>query len=69
MKYDFDKLVDRKGTASYKWDQSDKLFGRADILPLWVADMDFQPPREVVEAIETRAKQGIYGYTFRTEGY
>lgn len=69
MKYDFDKIIDRKGTASYKWDQSEKLFGRADILPLWVADMDFEPPHEVVEAIKSRAAQGIYGYTFRTERY
>lgn len=69
MKYDFDKLIDRTGTASYKWDQSEKLFGRPDILPLWVADMDFQPPQEVVDAIVARAEQGIYGYTVRTQGY
>ncbi|QKS48736.1 pyridoxal phosphate-dependent aminotransferase (plasmid) [Paenibacillus cellulosilyticus] len=69
MTYDFDKVIDRFGTASYKWDQSEKLFGRADILPLWVADMDFQPPQEVVEAIKERANQGIYGYTIRTQGY
>lgn len=67
--YDFDRVIDRFGTASYKWDQSEKLFGRADILPLWVADMDFQPPQEVVEAIKERANQGIYGYTIRTQGY
>ncbi|WP_127532350.1 MalY/PatB family protein [Paenibacillus kobensis] len=69
VKYDFDKIIDRFGTASYKWDQSEKLFGRADLLPLWVADMDFEPPREVVEAIKARANEGIYGYTIRTEGY
>lgn len=69
MKYDFDRIINRKGTYSYKWDQSEKLFGRADVLPLWVADMDFEPPREVVEAIVERAKQGIYGYTIRTEEY
>ena len=69
MKYDFDKLIDRTGTASYKWDQSEKLFGRADVLPLWVADMDFRPPQEVVDAIVARAEQGIYGYTIRSQGY
>ena len=42
--YDFDRVTDRTGTYSYKWDQSEKLFGREDILPLWVADMDFQAP-------------------------
>jgi len=69
MKYDFDAIIDRKGTASYKWDQSEKLFGRSDILPLWVADMDFPAPKEVVEAINRRAELGIYGYTFRTPSY
>ncbi|WP_256760829.1 MalY/PatB family protein [Cohnella sp. WQ 127256] len=69
MKYDFDKRIDRTGTASYKWDQSEKLFGRADILPLWVADMDFEAPREVVEAITRRAEHGIYGYTARTQTF
>ncbi|RKP53973.1 pyridoxal phosphate-dependent aminotransferase [Cohnella endophytica] len=67
--YDFDKRMPRTGTASYKWDQSEKLFGRPDILPLWVADMDFEPPKEVVEAIVARAEQGIYGYTVRNQGY
>jgi cystathionine beta-lyase len=69
MKYDFDKVIDRTGTASYKWDQSEKLFGRPDILPLWVADMDFEAPKEVVEAITRRAEQGIYGYTVRTQSF
>lgn len=69
IKYDFDKLIDRTGKASYKWDQSEKLFGRADILPLWVADMDFRPPSEVVDSIVARAQEGIYGYTIRTQGY
>ncbi|MFC4305007.1 MalY/PatB family protein [Cohnella boryungensis] len=69
MKYDFDRIIDRTGTASYKWDQSEKLFGRPDIVPLWVADMDFEAPREVVEAVTRRAEQGIYGYTVRTQAY
>lgn len=67
--YDFDRRIDRTGKGTYKWDQSEKLFGRKDILPLWVADMDFEPPKEVVEAIVERAKEGIYGYTIRTEAY
>ncbi|MGX4584473.1 MalY/PatB family protein [Paenibacillus chitinolyticus] len=69
MKYDFDKRIDRTGTASYKWDQSEKLFGRSNILPLWIADMDFEPPKEVVEAIKRRAEHGIYGYTMRPQSY
>jgi cystathionine beta-lyase len=69
MKYDFDKRIDRTNKASYKWDQSEKLFGRSDILPLWVADMDFEAPKEVVEAITQRAELGIYGYTIRTQSF
>jgi cystathionine beta-lyase len=69
MRYDFDKRIDRTNKASYKWDQSEKLFGRSDILPLWVADMDFEAPKEVVESIKRRAEQGIYGYTIRTQGF
>ncbi|MGG4091520.1 MalY/PatB family protein [Paenibacillus lautus] len=69
MKYDFDRRIDRTGTASYKWDQSEKLFGRSNILPLWIADMDFEPPKEVVEAIKRRAEHGIYGYTMRPQSY
>jgi cystathionine beta-lyase len=66
MKYDFDRVTDRTGTASYKWDQSEKLFGSAGVLPLWVADMDFEPPQEVVREMVRRAEQGVYGYTIRT---
>lgn len=59
----FDQVPDRRNTRSYKWDQSEKLFGSPDILPLWVADMDFESPPAVKKAIEGRAAQGIYGYT------
>jgi cystathionine beta-lyase len=64
---DFDKLVNRRGTASEKWDAADKLFHGHNLLPMWVADMDFQVPQEVTAALERRIRHGIYGYTFRTE--
>jgi cysteine-S-conjugate beta-lyase len=63
MSHVFDRIPDRRNTYSYKWDQSAKLFGNGDILPLWVADMDFESPPAVKAAIESRAAQGIYGYT------
>ncbi len=69
MTFHFDKKIDRTQTHSYKWDQSAKLFGRADILPLWVADMDFESPPAVKEALLRRAEQGIYGYTVKSESY
>lgn len=59
MKYDFDTIIPRRGTNSYKWDSaSDEA-----ILPLWVADMDFQTAPPIVDALTRRVQQGIFGYT------
>ncbi|CAH0118678.1 Cystathionine beta-lyase PatB [Paenibacillus sp. CECT 9249] len=69
MKYNFDLVVNRRNTNSYKWDQTKQLFGDADILPLWVADMDFESPPAVKEALIKRAMQGTYGYTIRSSEY
>lgn len=67
MIYDFNRIIDRKNTASYKWDQLTALFGGEDVLPLWVADMDFPCARPIVDALVSRAEAGIYGYTIRTD--
>lgn len=69
IKYDFDKVIDRSNNYSSKWDELEKVFGREDLLPMWVADMDFMSPKPVIDAIVARAKQGIYGYTSRPESY
>ena len=69
MTHSFDNVPDRRNTHSYKWDQSAKLFGDPNILPLWVADMDFPSPPAVTEALVRRAEQGVYGYTFRSDDY
>jgi cystathionine beta-lyase len=63
MPFDFSTVPDRRNTGSLKWD---KYAGR-DILPLWVADMDFLSPPAVVEALQARAASGIYGYTAPTD--
>ena len=63
MKIDFDDLTDRSGTYSYKWDGAYRYFGTNDVVPLWIADMDFKAPPKVIEALEKRASHGIYGYT------
>ncbi|QFT90390.1 Cystathionine beta-lyase PatB [Bacillus sp. THAF10] len=63
LKYDFDKYFERQNTSSVKWDERKRIFGTDDVLPMWVADMDFQAPPEVIEAIQTKAEHGIYGYT------
>nr|WP_306813120.1 MalY/PatB family protein [Paenibacillus soyae] len=67
--YQFDELIDRKKTRSYKWDQVGPLFGNEDILPLWVADMDFPSPPAVQEALKKRVELGAYGYAIRTDEY
>lgn len=60
---DFHHIVDRKGTHSIKWDHMDMAFGRNDLLPLWVADMDFKAPAEVLAALTSRVEHGVFGYT------
>lgn len=67
--YNFDELIDRTNTNSIKYDGRMVFFGKADLLPLWVADMDFRTPDFIVEAIQERAAKDIYGYTFRGETY
>ncbi len=58
MKYDFDTLIDRRGTNSYKWN----LPQHSDVIPMWVADMDFRTAPAIVEALKRRVDHGIYGY-------
>ncbi len=69
MKYNFDKIIDRKNTNCYKWDFLKEVFATDDVTPLWVADLDFAPPPEVLNAIDNRAKHSIYGYTFQPQNY
>lgn len=59
----FDKHIDRTGTHSIKWDYREKLFGKDDIIPLWVADMDFESPPAVKKALKERVEHGTFGYT------
>jgi len=62
LKYDFDKVVDRTDTESLKWVYPRKVLKVGDAIPMWVADMDFEAPPAVVEAIRRRAAHGVYGY-------
>lgn len=62
MHYDFDTVIERRNTCSLKWDSTIRNYKDEDILPMWVADMDFQIPPEVSQAIENRNRHGIYGY-------
>ncbi|MCV9886912.1 MalY/PatB family protein [Metabacillus halosaccharovorans] len=59
----FDKVINRKQTDSVKWDYTKKIFGVENVLPMWVADMDFSVPEEVTAALHSRVDHGIFGYT------
>ena len=68
-KYNFDSPVDRKGTGALKFDVLEERYGDPDLLPLWVADMDFRTAPVVREAMIRRAESGVYGYSFADEDY
>jgi len=68
-KYNFDKIIDREKTASVKYDLREAYFGKADVLPMWVADMDFETPDFIGKAVSKRAEHPVYGYSFRPESY
>jgi len=69
MKYNFDEIVPREGTNCIKYDALERFFGSKEVLPLWVADMDFKTPDFIVEAIKKRTEHEIFGYTFRGHSY
>jgi len=69
MKYDFDTIIDRYNTNSIKWDFAEKAFSVKDILPMWVADMDFKVPDPVIDALKKVAEHGIFGYTAAPQSY
>lgn len=65
MKYNFDEAVPRSGTDSIKWDQAP--FG--EVLPMWIADMDFKSPPPILDALQKRLDHGIFGYTAIPEAF
>ncbi|WP_287211271.1 MalY/PatB family protein [Muribaculum sp.] len=65
MMYNFDKITDRHNTGSYKWDSAEN----NDVIPLWVADMDFQTAPCVIEALRKRVEHGVFGYTLVDNEY
>lgn len=69
MKFDFDEIVDRRGTNSIKYDFAVEFGKPADVLPLWVADMDFRIPPAVIEALIKAAQHGIFGYSDTKQDY
>jgi len=69
MKYNFDEIIERRGTDTYKYGNLGMVCGREDVLPMWVADMDFKTPPFVMDAIQHRLQQQVLGYTCPSEVY
>ncbi len=69
MQYNFDQVVDRTGNLSAKYDERLKKFGTEDVIPLWIADMDFKTAQPVIDALKARAEEGLWGYTTRPDSY
>ena len=69
MKYNFDEVIDRSQNRSSKYDEREKVFGTMDVIPLWVADMDFRTAQPIIDACRKKAEEGIWGYTSRPASY
>lgn len=69
MKYNFDKIVDRKGSNSVKYELLEQRFGAEDLTPMWVADMDFETPDFIMNAIKKRLEHNVLGYTIRDKEF
>lgn len=69
IRYDFDTPVERRGTDSIKWDGMEPAYGRNDLMPFWIADMDFKTPPFIIEALRRRLDHEVLGYTLKNEAY
>lgn len=69
MTYDFDQIIERKGSGCFKYDALSMIYGRDDLLPLWVADMDFAVAPEIQRALKNRLEHPVFGYNLRLPDY
>ena len=69
MKYNFNEKIDRSENHAAKWAEMKMKFGREDLTPMWVADMDIKAAPEIVEAMAEKVKQEIFGYVYRPDSY
>lgn len=69
MQYNFDKIINRADTNCVKYDLRQQVFGNPDVLPMWVADMDFETPDFIRKAVIERAEHPVYGYHFKDDAY
>lgn len=69
MKYNFDEIIERSNTSSVKYDLREMFFGKEEVIPMWVADMDFKTPAFIMDAIKQRAEHPVLGYSIRPPEY
>ena len=69
MKYNFDEVIDRSNNRSSKYDERLKKFGTEDVIPLWVADMDFRVAQPILDSMSKIIEHGVLGYTGVDEEY
>ena len=60
MQYNFDQIIDRSGNHAAKYDEGKQKFGQEDVIPLWIADMDFRTAQPIIDALAARAQEGLY---------
>lgn len=69
MNYDFDRQTSRRGSGCFKYDALQMIYGREDLISLWVADMDFPAAPQIREAMQKRLDHQIFGYNLRLDNY
>jgi cystathionine beta-lyase len=69
MKWNFDEPASREGTDCIKYDLREEIFGKKDVIPMWVADMDFKTPGFIIEKLQKRLEHELFGYSFRPPEY
>lgn len=69
MQYNFDEIINRENTDSVKYDLRKVIFEKEDVIPMWVADMDFKTPDFIINAIKERLNHEVFGYSFRSKSY
>ena len=67
LMWNFDEVINRENTSCIKYDLREEVFGRADVIPMWVADMDFRTPSFITDALAGRLKHEILGYSYRPD--
>ena len=69
MQYDFNQPIDRWDNFAAKYDELEQRYGRRDLIPMWIADMDLRTAQPILDAIDARNKQAMFGYTSRPDSY